>query len=516
MQTPLIDLLRAGVPALATLVASVVVVRIVCRRPALRRLSFALSIAALTGSVALFRALAPGEAAFVDPYLRFLVLFTLAYGAFKVVEVLVVDVLPGRRGRDRAPAILRDVVAAAVGCLILVLLLRASFGVDVAALVATSAALSIVLGLALQETLSNLFAGLSLMLERPFEPGDWIQMGDLTGRVQQVSWRAVRLQLIRQEDYLIVPNSVVAKSQIVNMSQPRPVHGHAIEVSAPNAEAPERVRQVLLEAAREVTGILAAPPPKARVARFDNTGVVYQLVYYLDDYPSIHDLQGELLSRVWYAFRRHGIQLPYPGADVHWRDAVKVATEARVAETGRVAELLSGVEFLEALTSDQFARLASEAQIVPYPAGAPVVRQDEAGDSLFVVVEGRVEVSVHAANGGPEQLLATLGPGDYFGEMSLLTGAPRSATIRTVEQTRLVVLRKDALRPLLVADPTVPERLSKTLARRQAERDHALHRAATAEYEGPGADRASQLLGLMRRFFGLIGGGDVNGRAARG
>jgi CRP-like cAMP-binding protein len=109
-----------------------------------------------------------------------------------------------------------------------------------------------------------------------------------------------------------------------------------------------------------------------------------------------------------------------------------------------------------------------------------------------------------------------LGPGDYFGEMSLLTGAPRSATIHTVEETRLLVLRKDAVRPLLVADPTVPERLSKTLARRQAERDHALHRAATAEYEGPGADRAGQLLGLMRRFFGLIGGGDVNGRIGRG
>jgi small-conductance mechanosensitive channel len=516
MQTPLIDLLRGGVPALAAFIVAVVAIRILCRRPALRRLSFALSVAALTGSVALFRALVPGEAPLVDPYLRFLVLFSLAYGAFKVLEVLVVDLLPGRRGPDRAPAILRDVVAAAVGCLILVVLLRASFGVDVAALVATSAALSIVLGLALQETLSNLFAGLALMLERPFEPGDWIQMGDLIGRVQEVSWRAVRLQLIRQEDYLVVPNSVVAKSQIVNMSQPKPMHGHSIEVSAPYGEAPGRVRQVLVEAVLDLEGVLRHPSPRARVVRFDASGVVYELVYYLDDFPRIYDLQGEVLARVWYAFRRHDIRLPYPASDVLLRDAAKVAEEARAVETGRAAALLSGVEFLEALTSEQFSRLASEAQIVPYPAGAPVVRQGDAGDSLFVVVEGRVEVSVHAPGGGPEQRLATLGPGDYFGEMSLLTGAPRSATIHAVEETRLAVLRKDALRPLLVADPTVPERLSKTLARRQAERDHALHRSATAEYEAPGVDRASQLLGLMRRFFGLIGGGDVNGRAARG
>ena len=113
---------------------------------------------------------------------------------------------------------------------------------------------------------------------------------------------------------------------------------------------------------------------------------------------------------------------------------------------------------------------------------------------------------MHAPGGGAERSLATLGPGDYFGEMSLLTGAPRSATIRAVEETGLVILRKEALRPLLVADPTVLERLSKTLARRQAERDDAINRAAVSEYEGPGADRASQLLGRMRRFFGLMGG----------
>jgi small-conductance mechanosensitive channel/CRP-like cAMP-binding protein len=502
MQGPLNDLFRGGVPALVALVVAIALIRIVCRRPSLRRLSFALSLLALTGSVALFQALAPAEAPLLGPYLRFLVLFSLAYGAFKVVEVLVVDLLPGR-GSRQAPAILRDVVAAVVGGLILVVLLRASFGVDVAALVATSAALSIVLGFALQETLANLFAGLALMLERPFEPGDWIQMGQLIGQVQEVSWRAVRLKLIRQEDFLIIPNSVVAKSEIVNMSQPLPIHGHAIEVSAPYAEPPDRVRMTLIEAALDVAGVLRQPAPVARVTRFDASAIVYQLVYYLDDYPRIYDLQGEVLSRCWYAFRRRGIDMPFPVSDMNWRDADKVARDARAVEMARIAALLAGVEFLEALTTEQLQRLASESRIVPYPIGGAVVRQGDEGDSLFVVAEGRVDVSVRAVVGGPEQSLATLGPGDYFGEMSLLTGAPRSATIRASEETRLVVLQKEAVRPLLVADPTVLERLSKTLARRQAERDDAISRAATTEYEGPGVDRATQLLNGMRRFFGL-------------
>jgi small-conductance mechanosensitive channel/CRP-like cAMP-binding protein len=506
MQAPLTDLFRGGIPALVALVVAVAVIRIVCRRPSLRRLSFALSLLALTGSVALFQALAPVEAPFLGPYLRFLMLFSLAYGAFKVLEVLVVDLLPGRRGSRQAPAILRDVVAALVGGLILMVLLRASFGVDVAALVATSAALSIVLGFALQETLANLFAGLALMLERPFEPGDWIQMGQLIGQVQQVSWRAVRLKLMRREDYLVVPNSVVAKSEIVNMSQPLPMHGHVVEVSAPYAEPPGRVREMLVEAAFDVEGVLREPPPKARVARFDSSSIVYQLVYYLDDYPRIDDIQGEVLSRCWYAFRRRGIDMPFPVSDVNLRDADKVVGQARAVEVSWIAALLSGVEFLEALTTEQLQKLASESRIVPYPAGGAVVRQGDEGDSLFLVAEGRVDVSVRAAAGGPEQSLATLGAGDYFGEMSLLTGAPRSATIRASEETRLVILRKEAVRPLLVADPTVLERLSKTLARRQAERDDAINRAAAPEYEGPGVDRASQLLNGMRRFFGLMGG----------
>jgi small-conductance mechanosensitive channel len=229
MQAPLIDLLQGGIPALASLVGAIAVIRVVCRRPTLRRLSFALSIFALTGSLALFRRLAPAESPLLAPYLRFLVLFSLAYSAFKVVEVLVIDLLPGRRGPRPAPAILRDVVAAMVGGLIVVVLLRASFGVDVAALVATSAALSIVIGLALQETLANLFAGLALMLERPFEPGDWIQMGNLIGRVQEVSWRAVRLKLIRQEDYLVVPNSVVERDDAIHRAAASEYEGPGVD-----------------------------------------------------------------------------------------------------------------------------------------------------------------------------------------------------------------------------------------------------------------------------------------------
>ncbi|MGH7321887.1 MAG: mechanosensitive ion channel family protein, partial [Candidatus Rokuibacteriota bacterium] len=192
---------------------TVFVIRALCRRPPLRRLTVALSLVALAGSLALFRSLVPSAAASLKPYLAVVSIFALAYTALKVAEVLLLDVWARRQGRTLPPSILRDVVSGLFAAILVVLLLRTGLGVDVTALVATSAALSIILGLALQETLSNVFAGLALIIERPFEPGDWIQFGNRVGQVKEVSWRAVKLQLLRQDDSLIVPNSVIAKTE---------------------------------------------------------------------------------------------------------------------------------------------------------------------------------------------------------------------------------------------------------------------------------------------------------------
>lgn len=503
MSVAVVDLLRAGIPALAAFLAGIVLIRMLCRRPALRRLSFALAICALTFAVALFSALAPAEAVFVAPYLRFLLFFALAYTAFKAMEVLVLDVLPVGRGGP-PPAILRDIVAAVVGGLILVVLLRASFGIDVAALVATSAALSIVIGLALQETLSNLFAGLALMIERPFEPGDWVRIGPHIGSVKEVSWRAVKIQLLRQEDYLIIPNSVIARTEVVNISQPTPIHGHSVEIGVVYGEPPNRVRGVLLEAAVEVPDVLRQPPPAVELIRFDNFSVVYRLTVWIKDFAHLREIEGEVLAHVWYAFRRHDIKIPFPVSDVYWRDAQQVGADAERRERSRVTALLGNVDFLEALTREQRERLASDARVVPYQKGLAVVRQGETGDSLFVIVSGHVEVFGQHEDRGPERSLARLGPGSYFGEMSFLTGAPRSATIRALEDTELLVLTREALRPVLLADPAVAERLSHTLARRRAERDDVLQRMSV-ERASSEREEEGTLLRSIRRFFGLIG-----------
>ncbi len=505
MDPRMTDLLRGGLPALVTLVVTVLLIRALCRRPPFRRLGFALSAGALAGSLELFAYLVPAAAEGLRPYTQVLFLFAIAYTAFKIVEILSVDVIAVRHGRVSPPAILRDIVSAVFAVLVLVVLARARLGVDITALVATSAALSIVLGLALQETLSNLFAGLALMIERPFESGDWVRFGDRIGRVKEVSWRAVKLQLLRQEDYLVIPNSVVAKSEIVNLSQPTPLHGQSIEVGVVYGEPPNRVSQVLVEAALEVDLVMREPRPFAVLRRYDNFSISYRLTYWMQDFAHADLIEGEVLSHIWYAFRRHGIQIPFPTSNVYARDGLQVDAAVKRQDVERIVRLLRAVDFLEALTQEEIERLAHEVRIEPYPARMVVVREGDGGDSLFLIAKGRVKVSTQPPGGGLEWPIAVVEAGDYFGEMSLLTGAPRSATVRTLEDTDLLVLTKDALRPVLLGDPAAAERLSQAMAKRRAEHEKTMQRLSTEDHDIDDTEPGF-LLGRMRRFFDLIGG----------
>lgn len=496
------EALYVGVAFLAFL-AAVLVIRTLCRRPPLRRLTLALSLLALTGSLALLRTLLPWAAEALRPYLLVLLVFSLAYTTLKVVEILLLDVVARRQGRELPPAILRDVASGVFAAIMLVIVLRAGLGVDVTALVATSAALSIILGLALQETLANVFAGLALILERPFEPGDWIQFGTRVGQVKEVSWRAVKLQILKQDDYLIIPNSVVAKTEFVNMSRP-PRHGTSVDIGVVHGEPPNRVCRVLAQAAREVDGVLVAPEPVAVVLRFDPYAIVYRLMYWVADFARLNEIQGAVLAHVWYALRRHGIPIPLPTSHVYSWTAVDVDATDRRRAVERVATLLRGVDFLAALSQDDLERLAAQARVAPFPHGVAVVRQGESGDSLYIVVSGRVQVLATPYEGGTERALAILGAGDYFGEMSLMTGVPRSATVKTLEDMELLILDRDALRPILMSDPAVAERLSQTLAKRRGEHEETAQ-AAAMEEEAPSAtgDLPGLLLARIRRFFGL-------------
>jgi small-conductance mechanosensitive channel/CRP-like cAMP-binding protein len=497
----LLDELRGGIPAIIALVPAIAVIRFVCGRLGLRRLRLALSLVALAVSLLVFRRMAPTVAQPFAPYLWVATSFAGLYFLFKLSEVMLLDVVWRRAGRAQPPAIFRDVISTLIAGVLLVILLQVGLDVHVATLVITSAALSIFLGLALQQSVSDLFAGVALVMERPFAPGDWVRIGDRVGRVEEISWRAVRIRLQRVDDYLIVPNSIIAKADIVNMSSPTRLHGDTIEVGVAYSHQPNRVREVMVATALEVAGVLSRPAPVAELLRFDASGIAYRLTYWIEDLPRSLEIESDVRAHLWYAFQRGGIEMPYPTVHEYTQPLADARSAEDAARRARVAALLGRVEFLAALRPEQIESLAETAPIVLYPAGAMVVRKGARDDSLLVVASGRVELLAEQAPGGPLYAVAGREAGDFFGEMSLLTDQPRPLDVRAVQDVELVVLTREVLRPIFVKDPAVAERLSQALTVHLAKSKEGLEHLP--DLRTVAAYPAATLLTTIRRVFGL-------------
>lgn len=506
MQSPLVltDIFRGILFGLGVFTVIAVLTRLLTRRSGVKRLSNPLYLLAFVAGAAVFLwanpTLIPSTLA---PYFRALAIFSIAYLAIKLCDLLLVDFVIARRRRFRPPSILRELISVGLYFVIVLIIMAKVLHINLMPLLATSAVLSLVAGLALQETLSNFFAGVTLATERPFKPGDWVQIGQRMGQVMEMGWRAVKIQIFEEDDYLIVPNSVMAKEQIINMSEPDPINGQEFHVGVHYRHPPNVVTAVLLEAVEGVEGVVEKPVPFARIIKYGDSSIEYRVHYWIDDFERHRLIMGTIMTNVWYAFKRHDIEIPFPIRTVHMH-AVTEETKRAIAaqDLDQRLALLREVDFLRPLTPDALTRAANSLKVLIYEAGRTVVREGDEGASFFLISRGRVGVWV---GGGQSdgQLVASLVRGQCFGEMSLLTGARRSATVRTIEDSELLMLGKEEFRDILLADPQVLESLSQILSLRQREHEAAVARERDASPHLRGQDPARQLLARIKSFFGI-------------
>lgn len=364
------------------------------------------------------------------------------------------------------------------------------------ALFTAGAATTLILGLALQDTIKNFIAAWAIVGEGVYAIGDWVWLGDDEGEVISVTRRTTKIRT-RQGDVVTVPNNLVVASKVRNQSRPTRAHAELVFVSAPYAVPPNRVRDCLKRAVAEVAGVIAEPAPRYRVRRFTDTGVEYELKVWVTDVATLHDILSDLRVEIWYHFAREGIPFPYPVRDLR-RHAD--AGEGPEAAATAVRERLASVPFFAALPDDVRALLARDASLVRYGAGERVVTEGETGEACYVVDEG--ELAVLVSKGSGEHQVAVLRAGDLFGEMSLLTGEPRAATVRALGDARLVVVGSSSLRTALERAPDLATRLAEVATLRREgllEARAALDAAARARV----AAGSHRLRELIRRFFQL-------------
>jgi small-conductance mechanosensitive channel/CRP-like cAMP-binding protein len=437
----------------------------------------------------------PGAASVV----AFVAVMFMAFGVTGVLTLVMFDLILGRT-KIRVPPTLRDLLQALVFAVLIIAILKRR-GTDVTSLVTGSAVVTAVIGLALQSTISNLFAGLSLQMDRTISIGDWVHIGQRVGRITQIKWRSTFL-VTRDGDNVIVPNSALLAGEVINYSKPTNEHRCHAKVGFHYRHPPNEVKQVLLEAVNGTPGVLATPEPAAMPIEFGDSAIIYDLLYWIGDIGRESAIAGEVNTRIWYAARRADLEIPFPIRSIYMTEVREDQAEReRKRELIERREVIKNNQLFRELEPQDHELLARFTKIRHFAGGELIIRQGEAGDSLYILHSGGVSVRLEVE--GAEREVAVLQPGDFFGEMSLMTGEPRRATCAALGDVETYVVDQRALREVLAVRPEVAERVAKVLAERQmslaGERDNLSAEAAARR----AAENSSRLLAKVRDFFNL-------------
>lgn len=326
-------------------------------------------------------------------------------------------------------------------------------------LLTTSAVGAVVVGFALQDTLGNLFAGLAIQIEKPFRVGQWVQVGDREGQVQEITWRATKLRT-KSGQFLIVPNSVISKEMVLNYSEPTIPTRIEVEVGASYSVPPNDVKRAMHEAMGNSSLVMRAPEPQVEIKGFGASSIDYIAQFWIEDYAIDRTARDQVRTNLWYTFRRHNIEIPWPIQVEYSRTEEPSRTDGHVAAA---ADRLAAVSLLSTLDSEARYSLARSSSHQLFAAGEAIVRQDAEGDSMFVLLSGYARVALEPSG----QEVAVIPPGGFFGEMSMLTGDRRSATVRAMEDVCLLEIAAKDFRELARTNPALLDHVSTIMSTRQ-------------------------------------------------
>lgn len=405
--------------------------------------------------------------------------------------------------RHRVPKLGLQVVSVLVYFAFLGSSVSIVFGESVGAILAASGIVGLAVGFALRGLLADVFSGIALHLDASLCSGNWIDITlrgkEYSGRLVDIQWRTVVLA-DRSENHVLIPNSEFATACVVNRSLPGPATEFGASLAIGSQYERPRVMQILENAlARAVSAgtILDQPMPYVRLGGLDGaTGALtYRMFYCLDlDRISPPKAQSALLSQAVDFLKAANIRL-HPVRHTEWSRPAPPG-QYRFSEASARLSVLDDVPLLSVLSQAELTALAGLSAVIPLSGGQPIMRVGDEGQSMFVVIEGRLAVLLDQIK------VATLWPGECAGEMSLLTGSRRSADVVAEVPTTVLEIPKEALTPILQANPLQIERIAAVMAARQLTTTGEGGNFPTAE--GTATD-PSPLIRLIRRFFRLGG-----------
>jgi small-conductance mechanosensitive channel/CRP-like cAMP-binding protein len=396
------------------------------------------------------------------------------------------------------PKLLSDAIALLIICVALVVVICAVYRIRIPGLLTGSGIVAIILGLALQDLLGNIIAGFAIHFGQPFRAGDWLQVNERRAQVMEINWRSTRLRTA--DDVLLdIPNRELVRQTIVNYHYPTTLHSLRLSVPVDYSAPPTRVKDVLIHAAANAKGVLPEPRIRAFLKSYGEYFAEYEVQFWINDNAIFNEVNDAVRTNIWYGLQRHGIRIALPVRNVR----IERPSRTKEQETQAAARsILRQQPLFKTLSDIELDGLLPRGRTVHFGRGEKLIEQGTDGDSMFILVEGDASVVVN--RNGFQTHVASLRSGDCFGEMSLLTGEKRSATVIANTDCEAVEIGKPVLARSLKENPDLLNKLSELLAQRQLENEGALATGApAAETHGIQSAYKAGFLRRLRRFLEL-------------
>ncbi len=404
-----------------------------------------------------------------------------------------------RKRRATIPQFLRQVIALFIYLIALLLVLSVGYHAEgqLRGILAGSGIAAIVLGFATQDLFGGIIAGIALQISKPYKVGDWLHIQERFAEVMEINWRSTRL---RTNDgiYLDIPNYQIARNPIINLHYPTEVHAMRIRVGIDYNVPPNRVKDALHRAASSSEGVLPDPPTRVFVVDFAESAVIYEVKYSMGNHRAFNEVSDAVRTNIWYELRRQQIKIPFPIRTLQMDRGPKRTIDA-LAEA---RSIMRNEPLFDCMNDTQLENVLQNSKIHHYGRGERLIQEGATGDSMFVMLRGNAAVSV--ARNGTSVRVGAMRQGDCFGEFALLTGEPRSATIRAENDCEVLEIGKPVMAEVLRESPECLSALSDLLAKRKLEGEGIVKDAALPqEQQKRESEYRSNFLRRLRTVFEL-------------
>ena len=395
-----------------------------------------------------------------------LVSTALAIGILQVllsgIGAVLFDRVEDDSWRSRVPQLFLDLVRGFLVVVGIVGILSVIWGRDVGGFLTALGVGSIVIGLALQDTLGNLMSGIAILFERPFRVGDWVRVGDTEGAIVEMNWRSVQLST-RDRDMLVVPNLSMCKDVIRNYGRPHKLHMERIPIGFSYDDPPGKVKASMLRIVRDVPGVLASPPPEVFTLSYDDFSIGYEIRVFTEGYADIPRIRDTINSRIWYAARRYGLNIPFPIRTLHHFDGPKLQEE-----DGRhiSPERLKSSPVLGTLDDETLHPIAEGSRLESYAAGERLIDIGSRTSNLCTVISGRAKIIAKTAD-GEEQTVQEIGRGEFFGALSLMQNQPSPVAVEAITDMEVVAIAISEAREMLQRNRSLNREFARLIESRQ-------------------------------------------------